>query len=821
MRNAQFPLLLLTVFLFSGSCLHAQAAKQRNSICLSTLHALEGIQGDSALPLLIRGDVPKIITHIRETGGKYKYSTGDIVAAELTRSGIYSLNATGYAVRIECPNGKLLKLNDVMVKHNNVDSAFYGYWPLDMPYDGSEVIIGIIDDPYDIDHPDFYDIDGNTRIRYLWDQTIAGGLAPDPFDYGTECDSLRIANGTCPSMDLIEYNYSHGSGVTGVAASSGLAANNYRGVAPNAQLILVALNFDNNYFTNVTDAVQYIYTRAAELGKPCVINTSVGTYAGSHDGSDITAQTIDALIGTNHGRALVAAAGNAGNFPFHLGYDVTPAEQFTWFKKLSYTNMMYFQLWADTSAFKDVFFRIGADNAVTYDSVGSTPYYNILNDFNFETDIVDSVIYSIPGAGVVKIFAEDLGNKYLLEVLAIPEVSTHYWRFGTKGNGTFDVYAMEATTGFSNFVTTPLPGVEIYPPIAQYKLPDTDQTIVSSWQCLDNVITVGSYTNRDTMTNYYGVHPPLIDEVGEIFYSSSHGPTRDGRIKPDICAPGARVLSTAATILTEWLIELEVATYISADGQHYLYNGTSFASPAVAGIVALYFQQNPGATAAEAKSALLSMARRDAFTGDALPDNIWGYGKADAFRTLTGPWGCSADDYTEPPENLENTLVTTVKAKLQWDLIPNAGGYQVWYKSTGAGGWIKVKTAGITKTLSGLSPGTEYLAKVRSMCPGFGFSEFSEPISFTTLPPDMAQETMHAIPVSVYPNPANAWMVIDGAAPGSRIQICNMTGQVVFSSTITSEEELSVPTWHFPAGIYQLGVEENGMLTTKSFVVSH
>lgn len=804
-------------------CTHldAQRSPVRSTLTLNTLHAMENRAADAVIPVLIEGDAQQIIAFLRENGQHYKFTAGEIVSANMDIRSIRSLDATGYAKRIDAPQGTGQLLNDVMVKHNNVDSAFFGLWPLDQTYDGTGVVIGIIDDPFDIDHPDFQDADGNTRIKYLWDQNLADGIAPAPYTYGTECDSAMIADGTCASTDNDEQNYSHGSGVTGVAASSGMAANAYRGVAPNADLILVSLNFSENFYTNLTDAVAYIYARAAELGKPCVINTSLGVYAGSHDGEDLTAQTIDALIEEQAGRAFVAAAGNAGNFPFHLGYTVTPTEQFTWFKKLSYMNLVYFQLWADTAEFNDVQFRLTADDPLTWANMGSTPVWNVPIDFDFDAGLIDSVEYTIPGAGSVKVYAQLDGGKYLLEFLATPLVPAHYWRFSTSGSGYFDIWSMEATTGFSNFVTTGLPTAAVLPEITQYRLPNTDQSIVSSWQCLDNVITVGSYVNRDTMTNFYGEQPLLIDEVGELFFSSSHGPTRDGRIKPDICATGARVLSTASDILTSWLIDLEVADYISQDGQHYLYNGTSFASPVVAGIAALYFQKVPGATAAEVKEAILSQARRDTFTGDSLPNNLWGYGKADAFRTLTGPWGCAADDYTEPPTGLAVNMLMPTKVKLEWDVIPNAAGYQVWYKPTGlpAG---KVKSLSNLRTISGLTPNTTYTAKVRAFCTGFGFSDYSETITFTT-PPLKYGETITANTdnlLEIFPNPAQHTVHVQGCAAGARFFVSNMLGEVMINGTATDEQQITLDVTTWPTGLYQITVEENGILFTEPILIA-
>lgn len=813
-------LLLLCFFISSVFGVWSQNTAPRRSLTLGTLNALKTQPTPDRIPVYITGDVPKIIQFLRENGQQYSFTAGQIISASLTPEAIRALNNTGLATCIDSPQGKGTLLNDVMVIHNNVDSAYYGYWPLPQGYDGSGVVIGIIDAPFDLDHGDFTDAEGNSRIKYVWDQNLTGA-PPAPYTYGYACDSATIADGLCPSTDDDEQNYSHGSGVTGVAASSGLAANAYRGVAPNADLILVSLNFDDNFYTNLTDAVAFIYEKAAEMGKPCVINTSLGVYDGSHDGKDLTAQTIDALIEAQPGRAFVAAAGNAGNFAFHLGYTVTETPQFTWFKKLSYTNLVYFQLWADTADFNQVSFSLSADDPVTWSTIGSTPTYSLPVDFDFAGGLVDSVLFTIPGAGDVTIYAQELNGTYLLEFVAVPMVSTYYWRFTTTGTGQFDVYAMEATTGFSNYVSTGLPTTAQLPEIVNYKLPDTDQTIVGSWQCLDNVITVGSYTNRDTMTNYYGDIPPLTDVVGALFVSSSHGPTRDGRIKPDICAPGARVLSTASNTLTEWLIELGAANYTAQDGQHYLYNGTSFSSPAVAGIAALYFQQNPDATAAEVKAAIIEQARQDDFTGASLPNNLWGYGKADAFRTLTGPWGCAPEDYTNPPQNPEVQILMPTKVKIGWDVIPNAAGYQVWYKATGSP-FMKTKAVSNSRVISGLMPSTEYQVKIRAYCAGLGYSDFSETITFTT--PALKEDVSLSSPASwiqVFPNPATYSTTLEGMQAGAHIAVYSMAGECMFTSTTDDTQSVEIAVRNWPAGLYQIIIVEAENSTTKTLQIVH
>ena len=98
--------------------------------------------------------------------------------------------------------------------------------------------------------------------------------------------------------------------------------------------------------------------------------------------------------------------------------------------------------------------------------------------------------------------------------------------------------------------------------------------------------------------------------MGKIAFSSSQGPTRDGRLKPEVVAPGYFVLGPGA-----------------GTSNYILWAGTSMASPAVAGLVALIFEENPNLDVNGVRSILTSQALSDGFTGS-LPNNIYGYGKA-------------------------------------------------------------------------------------------------------------------------------------------------------------------------------------------------
>lgn len=96
---------------------------------------------------------------------------------------------------------------------------------------------------------------------------------------------------------------------------------------------------------------------------------------------------------------------------------------------------------------------------------------------------------------------------------------------------------------------------------------------------------------------------------------SSRGPTADGRVKPDVVAPGYLITSVRAN---------------SGNGYTTM-NGTSMASPFVAGLAALIYQANPGLTPAQVKSVIMATAHD---WGAAGVDNEYGAGRLDGYAAI-------------------------------------------------------------------------------------------------------------------------------------------------------------------------------------------
>jgi subtilisin family serine protease len=575
----------------------------------------------TAIDVFIKGDVNRIKELLETNQGQFKRSAGDIVLAHLTFPQIAIFLKSDGVQRIEAYPQRTIPMNDTMLINNNVIAVHNGQSPLIQGYDGKGVVVGVIDTGLDFTHPDFIDSTGKTRVKFYWDQTQpTGANTPIDYGYGLEWNNLQIDSGKAiPGTDP------HGTHVTGIVAGNGRAVNKYKGVAPGADIIAVSLDFSSTSGTVVAEAVDYIYARAMLLGEPCVINASIGDYMGSHDGKDLQAQFISQLIDQKKGRVFVASAGNKGNSPIHLGYTVTADTNFTFFTPSQ--GYVYLQLWADTTAFKNVNFAIGVDQLnPAYVTRARTVFTNIVP--NVGAYRADTLFKNGKRIGVVESYGDLIGGAYSMEYFITPDSMSYTWKLIVTGSGKFDLWNTD------NIFTATLPSSTVMKDSVFYKRPDLDQTIVSSYQCLNNVITVGNYTNRKMYIDYnhnpyYGTGLP-----GKRFPTSSCGPTRDGRIKPDIIAPGDVMLSSLVQSLRAQYIA-SMPTSITPEAYHTRDGGTSSSGPGVAGIAALYLQKYPTATAMQVKNAILGCARQDVFTGNT-PNNAYGYGKADAFKTLTG-----------------------------------------------------------------------------------------------------------------------------------------------------------------------------------------
>ena len=533
-------------------------------------------------------------------------------------------------------------LNDTSRFHHQVNEVQNGLNNLQQAYTGKGVLLGFVDTGLDFNHPDFKDSTGKTRVYSYWDQTLTSSTprSPKPYNYGENWTASEIDNGQCTAVD----NIGHGTHVVGIAAGNGRANGKHKGMAPEATIVMVKTNSKaRNWTLTVADACDYIFRIADQLDKPCVINISYGVAMGSHDGNDPASELIESLIDAKSGRIVVAAAGNNGNSgKYHLHGDLDSDTSFFWTKStlngIAGNNSIYLGIWSDSIQIKDVSFSVGANlPSGNFALRGKTPFRTFADVLNFSPNALRDTIFNESGVKLafVDYYAEIINHSYHLEVAYTDIDSTNYlFQFRATGSGSYDVWGGSAnkvgSKNFNDFETVNIPSESIYPPIKNYILADTLQTIFSSYISSEKVMTVGNvsnkatYTTKDQITHVSGYKP------GQIHISSSKGPNRKGEIKPDVVASGTKIFSANPLSI---LNNPSSISLLDEGGSHLLNSGTSMASPLVAGIAALYLEKCSKANYQDFKSDVKSTAKKHTIQGS-IPNNAYGFGEINALSLL-------------------------------------------------------------------------------------------------------------------------------------------------------------------------------------------
>jgi subtilisin family serine protease len=517
---------------------------------------------------------------------------------------------------------------------------------------GQGTIVGIVDSGIDFRHGDFIDdVTGRSRILYLWDHAPSPGASGAPpgtvsgitFNYGIECRQAQLGRpGSCPSRDTD----GHGTHVAGIAAGDGSGATrgepryDYVGVAPEADLIVVRTSLSS---ASVADGVAYIFARAEQLGKPAVVNLSLGSQAGPHDGTQALSVIMDELSGP--GRIIVAAAGNDGsNFGLvgSLHGETTVARGDSGvieFLMPNYTRgsgggddlLLVQAFYSPLDTFTVTLQRpdgtrldLGFNAAVaSLGAAGGVVAYNgtargdtIFGDFESSSGFSTST---------TNYFSAFIGE--WLDGATAPAVGT--WRLifrktAGSGNGLVDSYIPFSLINAEPYFTTG----------------GTNRRLVQSPADGERVIAVGGYHGFSSWRGFDGedwlLAPLGLWPANDLLFFSSPGPTRDGRLKPEIVAPGV-----ALSAMSRDAFFGGDPSFTSPDSAHVLNAGTSMSAPHVTGAVALMLSVYQNLTPEQAIDALQRGARRDGFTsrpftGDpnTSPNASWGFGKLNVAAAL-------------------------------------------------------------------------------------------------------------------------------------------------------------------------------------------
>ncbi len=523
---------------------------------------------------------------------------------------------------------------------------------------GKGVVVGIIDAGFDYGHPAFYDTSYQAyRVKKVWEQKNNSGNPPSGFSYGTEYqDSASIMT---KAYDINDGT--HGTHVAGIASGSGLgspanARRRFRGVAYESDLVFTAIYPAPEYWLNtgmvdMLDGIRYTFNHAAQAGKPAVANLSWGCPMGPRDGSSLFSQACNNLVGP--GKIFVVSGGNNGQNKIHFSKTFTAADTLTHTFVTFPTNLspkkLLTDIWGDTGRIFKVQFSLYSANTRLTES----PWLELdgqtrqiaLKGSNNDTLFITATGLAQEFNQKPHMFLQFLSR--ITDRICISVKSTagtvHMWNgivVKTSGYyGTFTRYSYAwAKDGDALYTTGDLVSTKNAIAVAAYN-------------------TKTSFVNVSNQTQSYSGYTR-----GRLALFSSIGPTANGKIKPDVAAPGLALASSVSSYDPDYLnlgadYASVVAKYVSPkNSRTYSYAmaaGTSMAAPMTSGIVALLMEQYPQLDPVTLKNWLSETSLQDNFTGviPAGGNSSWGFGKINATGLMRKAYQLTGMDIHNRNEN--------------------------------------------------------------------------------------------------------------------------------------------------------------------------
>lgn len=501
-------------------------------------------------------------------------------------------------IRKEVKSILLVDFRDMYVLQETSPSDTSGISPIKKnPYlglDGRGILIGIVDTGIDYLNKDFILEDGTTKILAIWDQTI-NDEKPSEKIYGKFFFEKDINNALkakaegknpydiVPSKD----EDGHGTKMAGIMAGKGYSKE-YEGVAQNASLAVVKLypspNFEDRLRKNginnvkaynnseIVVAIEFLKDYAKLRGMPLVIFIGVGSTEGSHDGSGLLVRYISE-VASYRGIAIVSGTGNEGASEGHYSGVVANKGDITTVELVIPKAITYFQ------------FRIWVKKpnrmSVNITSPSGEQSRFIVAKIN-QSDIV-KFYYENTEAKVDYFDPENISGNEAINII-FKDIKPGIWKFQLRGeyisDGKFNIW---------------LPPYITLPEGTKFLKPDPNTTL-----------TIPSTATKIISVAYYD------SSKNSIVLESGNGFDINGKINPDIAAPGVNILTTRV------------------GGGTSVASGSSVAAAITAGVAGLVFQwaiiykNDISINNEKLESYLISGALRP--KGFEYPNVEWGYG---------------------------------------------------------------------------------------------------------------------------------------------------------------------------------------------------
>lgn len=505
---------------------------------------------------------------------------------------------------------------------------------------GKGVVVGIVDTGVDLDHADLRTAAGDTRVAWLLDVSRGPQHFHDELEAAYGCNlPPGCAVYAAADLEALRANdiagdeptdpFGHGTHVASLAAGNGFASAtpSYIGVAPEATYVIARVAQDNGGIqdADVLKAVQFVFDRAEALGMPAVVNLSLGSDFGAHDGSSALEVGLSSMVGPAFpGRAIVVAAGNSaglydglgspypGPFGIHTEVHVPRASvsRVPLLTPARSGNMV------NGTAFVWIAFREGDEVSVGIEKQGSTLLEPVSVGHGNEVELGDYRVGVLNGtdseSGEASAVSPGRQNAVVYIDGSFPADSDFAIRLA--GHGTAQLWLQSLG--------------DLDPTIALGALfpRGEKEGTINVPASAPGLIAVGATLNRTTWTDAAGTPVEMPDlgsldnaPLDSIAYFSAAGPNAVGTVKPDIVAPGVNLAGAMARsadprstnnplFASLGRCPTKEECYV-VDEKHAITGGTSMASPIVAGAIALLFELDPTLTQDAARATLQAGAR--------------------------------------------------------------------------------------------------------------------------------------------------------------------------------------------------------------------
>lgn len=561
------------------------------------------------------------LTQLRDAGliitARYDGVITAQVNSDMRLSTIRSFDGVEYAT----PAIKMVTYSDSARYYSRVEDVIEGRG-LDMPYTGEGVIVGVIDCGFDFNHINFRDADGNPRVKAVY-------LPLDETGKKIMINRIQLPGSCFETPDKIKALTTddplttHGTQTAGIAAGS-YRENGWYGVAPGADIVACAMPETELTDVRIAHCLAYINDYAKRVNKPYVVNISLGNNAGTHDGTSFLTRIFKQMTGP--GKVVVVSAGNDGDNSVVIHRTIENNQDTVYALMNGYNGGKHRTGYLSATSkggrpFNTRLIVMDKQSGKTlYKSraIGATA---VGVEYDFSSDADSALAQYYTGNVHIRGSIEANSNPTALAEMDMKAISSNY----ILG---FMYYAPQSTdlaiwtsqyAFFSNFG---FPWAEAGSALGS----------INELATTDSVISVGSYNSKQYVplrdgTFYHRPHSKPL----ELSYYSSYGPDENGIPRPDVCAPGSVVISSAnrydvtAPNVQYW----QPSAFV--EGVEYPYCpdlGTSMSAPVVTGAIALWLQANPNLSVADVRDVLKHTCYKDRQVITTYSSR-WGNGKLD------------------------------------------------------------------------------------------------------------------------------------------------------------------------------------------------